>query len=615
MQSKRQMVLWGILFIISFTLSLSAGSDGYAIVNGPKDFYYGHVSNVDAQEGPEPYILRENGARRVPATLNMPLIPGDIVVTPGAGRLELQFDNGTIIRMDAETELKIETILAESLTTSNKMTNLILSRGRVYAMFKEYSSREICQFLLPTAAVRLRHQTVAILGVGAAQSSDVWVRRGKADILYGPDAAALKKHDVLTGEHITIGPDHRYAFQPFSERMPFESWNNSLNDNFENLHKGQSMLPKPVRRWPLAVQYFAEKYSNLFGEWIYDDYLGYIWRPADNDRPYAGGWRPYYSGQWEQAGNQLYWVPSEPWGWIPFHLGVWHWDNKRGWLWVPGSVFAPAWVDWSFKDNFFAWRPYGFWDWLPGGNYWLTGGHGYVPDTDIFASRRFTGKVSKDQLAQPSRPAYEMPREFKGIIKALQSGLDKHDPALLASLRMQRESGVAVPWDRLGVPRIQEHAVPLNTVQVGDKSGRGFSPVTPTDVARRTNNIFRTQNATVIAAPRPTSPAPVSPVSPPSLSDPAPRIFDWNPDARLASRYGLSIKYDSQSNLVYSPELRMRSGDRWLGGGMDGLSLREFIESGDFGRSVAGAASTHSNTSQAGDRSGGGSSGGGAEKK
>jgi hypothetical protein len=38
------------------------------------------------------------------------------------------------------------------------------------------------------------------------------------------------------------------------------------------------------------------------------------------------------------------------------------------------------------------------------------------------------------------------------------------------------------------------------------------------------------------------------------------RFLDWNPDVKVANRYGVSIRYDSDRNLIHSPELRTRRG-------------------------------------------------------
>ena len=36
------------------------------------------------------------------------------------------------------------------------------------------------------------------------------------------------------------------------------------------LHKGETPLPKPIQKLPKAVFYFAQKYSNIHGEWLWD---------------------------------------------------------------------------------------------------------------------------------------------------------------------------------------------------------------------------------------------------------------------------------------------------------------------------------------------------------
>ncbi|MCJ7643273.1 MAG: FecR domain-containing protein, partial [Candidatus Aminicenantes bacterium] len=152
--------LWGI-FVIAVSLS---ASDNYKIVDGPRDFYYGHISFTETgPEGDGPVILREGRTAPEPAVLNAPLGPGDIIRTTDVRRCEVQFDTGTIVRLDVSTELKIETICARSLSRTNGISNLALTKGRVYIMYKEYDSREIFQVLTANAAVRMNHNTVAMI--------------------------------------------------------------------------------------------------------------------------------------------------------------------------------------------------------------------------------------------------------------------------------------------------------------------------------------------------------------------------------------------------------------------------------------------------------------------
>ncbi len=118
----------------------------------------------------------------------------------------------------------------------------------------------------------------------------------------------------------------------------FKSWNEKVNANFAALHEG-NVLPKPLQKLPPAVFEFAQKFGNLHGEWVWHDLYGYVWRPYLNDLRYPwGNWQPYFYGNWSNYNGQLFWVPGEPWGWVPYHLGLWMWDEKSGWVWMPGST-------------------------------------------------------------------------------------------------------------------------------------------------------------------------------------------------------------------------------------------------------------------------------------
>jgi len=188
----------------------------------------------------------------------------------------------------------------------------------------------------------------------------------------------------------------------------FESWNNEINERFTELHKGITPLPQPVQKLPSAVFYFAQHYSSTYGEWIWDDYFGYVWRPFYNDNYPWGNWSPYVYGQWTYLNGSLFWVPQEPWGWVPYHLGIWQWDKEKGWLWIPGSTFAPAWAVWDFYFGYYSWRPWVMTDWLfweyP--DYWLYsfgmapyyGSGGDNTGTGNPITYQYINKVSKDML-------------------------------------------------------------------------------------------------------------------------------------------------------------------------------------------------------------------------
>lgn len=87
------------------------------------------------------------------------------------------------------------------------------------------------------------------------------------------------------------------------------------------------------------------------GEWI-DTANGWQWAPR-----VAADWRPYTRGQWLLTEQGWHWDSDEAFGWATFHYGRWLHDARRGWLWTPGTEWAPAWVSWRHGNGFAGWAP------------------------------------------------------------------------------------------------------------------------------------------------------------------------------------------------------------------------------------------------------------------
>ena len=195
-----------VLLVLAVSVPALFSQDNYNVVNGPEKAYYGHISLVEIlNDGKDPVVIRPGAAEPLQAVLNFPLGPGDTIRTSDARRLEIQFDNATIIRLDKATELKIETILARSLSRRDtSMTNLVLAKGRIFVMYKEYDSGELFQILTPNAAIKLRHNSVATIATVPDGSSDIQVAYGKATAMFGPDENRLFQAVAGRNERLVI---------------------------------------------------------------------------------------------------------------------------------------------------------------------------------------------------------------------------------------------------------------------------------------------------------------------------------------------------------------------------------------------------------------------------
>jgi hypothetical protein len=102
----------------------------------------------------------------------------------------------------------------------------------------------------------------------------------------------------------------------------------------------------------VEVGFFYEELSP-YGDWVYTRDYGWAWFPRDV-HPY---WRPYHDGRWVVTQHGWTWVSYEPFGWATYHYGRWAWDARFGWLWVPGTVWGPAWVSWQYGGGYVGWAP------------------------------------------------------------------------------------------------------------------------------------------------------------------------------------------------------------------------------------------------------------------
>ena len=88
-----------------------------------------------------------------------------------------------------------------------------------------------------------------------------------------------------------------------------------------------------------------------YGDWHDVPDYGVVWRPT-----YSSGWQPYADGYWAWTSYGWTWVSHEPWAWT-LHYGRWVVLPLHGWVWVPGTVWGPAWVDWYWGDGYVGWAP------------------------------------------------------------------------------------------------------------------------------------------------------------------------------------------------------------------------------------------------------------------
>ena len=120
---------------------------------------------------------------------------------------------------------------------------------------------------------------------------------------------------------------------------------------------GVSLSRKVVAQpgFSIPVESFYDELGP-YGQWMQYPGYDYVWQPdvGPDFQPYAS------AGHWVYTDYGNTWVSDYSWGWAPFHYGRWLFDQGYGgWLWVPGSDWAPAWVDWRSGGGYYGWAPLG----------------------------------------------------------------------------------------------------------------------------------------------------------------------------------------------------------------------------------------------------------------
>ena len=91
------------------------------------------------------------------------------------------------------------------------------------------------------------------------------------------------------------------------------------------------------------------------GTWFEAAEYGCVWQPTV--ARLESSWRPYTRGRWIDSDQGWTWLSDEPFGWACYHYGRWALLAGRGWIWVPGEVWAPSWVAWRHCDDYIGWCP------------------------------------------------------------------------------------------------------------------------------------------------------------------------------------------------------------------------------------------------------------------
>ncbi len=261
-------------------------------------------------------IDKNSGLGFESAFANLPVTQGTQIRTRENGRAEIEFEDGSTLRVTPNTTVEFNTL---GLSDEGKRISAVeVVEGRAYVNWLGKSGDEL--------TVNFSREKVAL---GQAAHFRVTNSSGLAEIanfkndleVMGPSGAVkvgknkMVSFDVNDNDHPTLAKN----FEP----DPYDQWDKQSIEYHDQYSKNNST---PYGYGFSDLNYYGG-YSNVAG-------YGTLWQPY-----FAGvGWNPFMDGAWSwYPGMGFMWASAYPWGWMPYYYGNWTYAPGFGWGWQPGG--------------------------------------------------------------------------------------------------------------------------------------------------------------------------------------------------------------------------------------------------------------------------------------
>ena len=266
------------------------------------------------------------------AFLNLPITQGVQVRTQDRGRAEIEFEDGSTLRLTPNTTVEFSTL---GLSDSGKRISAIhLVEGMAYVNWLGKDdlslnfSRE--QISLDHAA-HFRVQT-------SPEASKMAVFKGNVDVEGPAGKVMVEKKKTAT---FVAADDDKYTIAKNVEEAPLDSWDKEAIAYHDQYARNNS---SPYGYGISDLNYYGA-YSNVSG-------YGMMWQPFFT----GAGWDPFTNGAWSfYPGYGYMFASAYPWGWMPYRYGNWMFIPTMGWMWQPG-----AWNTWNTVPRYAGTLPVNF---------------------------------------------------------------------------------------------------------------------------------------------------------------------------------------------------------------------------------------------------------------
>ena len=275
-------------------------------------------------------------------TRGTPIGEGDVVESRGRGVLQL--GDGTRVAFAGATRFTVAALFTDR--RGEKQVLLRLDYGRLRVLLGGQSD---AKFRVDTPSGTATCFDKGSFTVEAERDRIVRLKVHSGRVTFTNERDETR---IAAGDRLTV-----YSPQDSLDRV--RSFNTYDGDDFDRW-SDRAVVVRRGESWdrvPSEIRYYADDLDD-HGRWVQSEEFGWVWQPNG----VAEDWRPYTEGRWAPYSGGMTWISDEPWAYVAYHHGRWHWSVGIGWCWIPGVYYSPAWVAWHNTPGYCGWAPLGYYN-------------------------------------------------------------------------------------------------------------------------------------------------------------------------------------------------------------------------------------------------------------
>lgn len=271
-------------------------------------------------------IDRNAGQGYEKAFINLPVIQGSKLRAGQGARAEIEFEDGSTLRITPETEIEFPELALRDSGARASSVNLL--EGTAYLNFKGGKEEE---FSLGFGQKKIELGKAAHLRI-ELRDADATVAVFKGDVEVD-DGSGKVKVDKKHSATFDLASAERYTLASNLEPDPYDDWDKQQEKYHQRYYSSAASNSFSPYAYGVSDLNYYGSFYNMPG-------YGMMWQPY----LVGAGWDPFMNGAWTwYPGAGYTWVSAYPWGWTPYRYGAWTFVSGAGWFWQPGR----SWAGWN----------------------------------------------------------------------------------------------------------------------------------------------------------------------------------------------------------------------------------------------------------------------------